>query len=438
MILAGLSFLVAGMFLQRNSIPLFIVLILSGLIFLLLINRIYNATNEAISFLFDAIKNDDLTNRFHEKVRSKTLARVYESINRLNEHFQEIKLRNEYNESYYRTVVQHASAGLLILNANNRIELINKTACIYAGISAESTNKDLLMIKHPAFYNAVCNLRQGETLIYKNLVTGNLQLLLFRASMIRRKEEELKLISIQDIRNEMESMEIESYRKLISVLTHEIMNHLSPLTSVAKELQALLNKGEQNNTLPKEEDSVIETTINGLKLINEQSDGLVRFMNNYRKISKIPPPEYSSFAASEWVDQMKIAFSGMMKENNIEFTVMSDKSLKEIIADRKLLNQVMVNLVNNSVDAVIENKNERIIEIRIKNNRENRVVINITNNGPVIPPELLEKIFVPFFTTKKNGSGIGLSISQEIMKMHKGSIVALCSPDNLTSFIVEF
>ena len=127
-----------------------------------------------------------------------------------------------------------------------------------------------------------------------------------------------------------------------------------------------------------------------------------------------------------------------MSDHNILFRISSDKSLRQIIADKKLLNQVMINLINNSFDAVMETEGERNIEIQVTKNLQNSAIIKVINNGPLIPPELLEKIFVPFFTTKKNGSGIGLSISQEIMKVHNGSLVAVSSEETGTCFIVEF
>ena len=432
------SFLGTGIFYERHLYSASIVLLISGIVFALLVNRIYNATNEAIGLLFDSFRNDDTSIRFHGKIKNKGLMRVFESMNRLSNYFQEIKLRNEYNESYYRSLIQNSSSGLIVLSSNNKIELINKTACIYAGISPDTTNPDLLRIRHPAFYEAVNNLNPGETITYKSLISNNLQILLFRASMIRREEEELKLISIQDIRNEMESKELESYRKLISVLTHEIMNILSPLTSVAKELHTLFNADVNQKKRPRVDDSLIKTAVSGLQLINEQSNSLVNFMNNYRKISKLPQPEFSSFSVREWIEQLKIAYSGRMKESNITFKISADKSLNEIIADKKLLNQVMINLINNSRDAVMENEGDRMIEISILKNSLNKTLIKIINNGPVIPGELLEKIFVPFFTTKNGGSGVGLSISQEILKMHNGSIVAISSAESLTCFILEF
>jgi signal transduction histidine kinase len=216
------------------------------------------------------------------------------------------------------------------------------------------------------------------------------------------------------------------------------MNILSPLTSVAKELHTIFNADVNQKKSHGVDDSIIKTAVSGLQLINEQSNSLVNFMNNYRKISKLPQPEFSAFSVYEWIEQLKIAYSGRMKESNIDFKISSEKSLNEIIADKKLLNQVMINLINNSCDAVMDNEQDRKIEISLLKNSRNKIIIKIKNNGPVIPVELLEKIFIPFFTTKKGGSGVGLSISQEIMKMHNGSIVAISSQESQTCFILEF
>lgn len=410
----------------------------AGGIIILLLVRIYNATNETITFFFDSLRNDDTTLHFSTNIRNRTLTRLYESMNHLNRHFQEIRIRNEYNESYYRTLIQHASTGIIVLDANNKVELINKAACQYAGFSPESTNLNTLIIKHPAFYEAVCNLKPGENVTYRNLISNNLQILVFRASMITRKDAELKLVSIQDIRHELEFRELDSYRKLISVLTHEIMNLLSPLTTVSKELYSMFRVNDKPKMLSQIDDETIKTAVTGLQLINDQSNGLLNFVSNYRKISKLPQPEFATFDVDDWVGQLKIAFSGKMRENDIDFKISADKSLKEVIADKKLLNQVIINLINNSIEALLEKNQDRQIRMQLLRTPQNNVIMRVINNGPLIPPALLEKIFVPFFTTKKNGSGIGLSISQEIMKLHNGSITAVSSEESGTCFIVEF
>jgi signal transduction histidine kinase len=223
----------------------------------------------------------------------------------------------------------------------------------------------------------------------------------------------------------------------MNVMTHEIMNLLSPLTSVSRELYSLFC----TNGLPKKKSQIdqetINTAINGLQLIEEQSNGLMNFVNSYRKISKIPQPEFASFEVEDWIGQLKIVYTEQMKTNSIRFNIVADKSLKQIIADKKLLNQVIINLINNSFDAVMEINGERLIDITMMKDPQNRVIIRVSNNGPLIPSGIQEKIFVPFFTTKKNGSGIGLSISQEIMKLHNGSLVVLSSEENQTSFIME-
>jgi two-component system nitrogen regulation sensor histidine kinase NtrY len=413
-------------------------LIISGFIIIYLLIKIYDATNEIITLFFNSLNNDDTTLNFPETIKNKTLKGLYQGMNILTRHFQEIKIRNEYNESYYKTLIQHASTGLMVIDGNKRIELMNKSACIYAGISAESTNLNILRIKNQAFYEAVCDLMPGENVVYKNLISNNLQMLSFRATMIRRDNTDLKLISIQDIRHELESREMESYRKLINVLTHEIMNLLSPLTSVSKELYNMFSNNDSPKKLSDIDETTIKTTFNGLQLINDQSNGLLSFVGSYRKISKIPQPEFTTFDTEEWLEQLQIVFAGKMRENNILFLINADRSLKRIIADKKLLNQVMINLINNAFDAVMETSGERKIEIQIKKGLQSKVIIKVINNGPLIPQGLLEKIFVPFFTTKMNGSGIGLSISQEIMKLHNGSVAAISSEESQTCFIVEF
>ena len=431
------SFITAGFLVAHAKYFSALLLVSSGLVFIWLIFRIYQAGNEAVASFFDSLRNDDTSIHFQSASQDSSLTRLYESMNLLNSHFQEIRIRNESNETYYRTLIQYASTGLLVLNSESRIELINKAACSYAGISPDSKNPDLLKIKHPAFYEAICNLKPGDNVTYRNLLSNNLQLLNFRATLIRRNDEELKLVSIQDIRFELESKELESYRKLMSVMTHEIMNLLTPLTTVAKELYSMFFNDNNPKEVTQIDNATIKAVVNGLSLIDEQSNGLLNFVNSYRKISRLPKPDFAAFDAEEWMEQLKIVFEGKMKENNISFSIKADKPLSNIVADKKLLNQVIINVINNSFEAVMETERDRRIEIQMMRTPEEKVLIKITNNGPLIPAELQEKIFVPFFTTKKNGSGIGLSISQEIMKLHNGSIVVVSAENYQTSFLIE-
>lgn len=174
LIFTGLGIEVA----HKNYLTAFI-LTLSGLIIIYLLIKFYDATNETITLFFNSLRNDDTTIHFPETIKNKTLIDLYKGINMLTKHFQEIKIRNEYNESYYKTLIQHASTGILVLDGNNKIELMNKSACVYAGISPESTNLNLLRIKNPAFYEAVRDIVPGENVTYKSLIYNNMQMLSF-------------------------------------------------------------------------------------------------------------------------------------------------------------------------------------------------------------------------------------------------------------------
>ncbi len=437
MLLLAISFTAAGFLFAKSYHTLATLLCILGVLCCWLIFKLYRVTNESVTYFFNALQNDDTSLLFPDKVGNRTLAALYENMNRLNHHYQEIRLQNEFNERYYKTLIQHSATGLLVLNSDGRIELINEVACRYAGISPESTHPNILQVKNPQFYNALFNLQPGDNQTYKQIVGNSIQILFFRATLLRKNDLAVKLVSIQDIRQELENREIESYRKLISVLTHEIMNLLSPLTSVAGSLNSLYHPDNKPVTAEEINEDILKITLSSIDVIKEQSNGLLNFMNNYRKLSRIPQPEIRAFKVGEWIDQIRIVYSGKMLENGIDFEIGAEKGIKQIEADKTLINQVVINLVNNAMDAVIENQVNKVIRIDITSTHQNRIRISVSNNGPVIPAEVQDKIFVPFFTTKKEGSGIGLSISQEIMKLHKGSLMMVSGPGNLTSFIIE-
>jgi two-component system, NtrC family, nitrogen regulation sensor histidine kinase NtrY len=425
----------AGYLAAQSRYTQALIIFSAGLVAFLILLWLNHHTERTISFFFSALRNNDTALHFPVNIQNKALARLHESMNLTNLHFQKIKMQNEYNENYYRALIKNINSGFLVLY-NDQIELINQAACRYAGISPESTNPNQLKIKNPKFYEAVYNLKAGETITYKQVIGNDYQLLNFRASFLSKNGLSLKLISIQDIRYEMESRELESYRKLISVLTHEIMNVVSPLTSVSKSLQSLYMNDGKAISISEFDEQILKTTQYGLQLIEEQSKGLTTFVENYRKISRIPQPLVQSIEIGEWLEQLRIVFGGRMNENQIIFNIASDPFVRQFSADKNLLNQVMINLVNNAIDAVMELKENREISLGITLFQQNRIHIKISNNGPVIQPEILDKIFVPFFTTKKNGSGVGLSICQEILKLHRGSITVI-SNEGLTSFIAE-
>jgi signal transduction histidine kinase len=215
------------------------------------------------------------------------------------------------------------------------------------------------------------------------------------------------------------------------------MNSIAPMTSVSKTLVNFYVKGGVPVTTDAIDDTIISTTVQGLRLIEEQGNGLVSFVNSYRRLIKIPAPVFQQFAVDDWLEQLTILFSERLRSDHIELEIDVEKTLKEIYADKNLVNQVVVNLITNAIDALQQIDGQRKIRIELSANRDNRVIIRISNNGPAIPAEIQEKIFIPFYTTKENGSGIGLSLSRQIMRSLKGSLSVVSNEKENTVFTLE-
>lgn len=436
-VISGIQFLcllASGFCLSQGLYLGFLLLLITAVLCFLMLRKIQQSMSQYISLFFHSLKNNDTSFEYPLTIKNKSIRAMLEQFNMLKDRFQTIRVQAETNEKYYRAIIKHSATGLLVLQ-DGKVELINNLACRYAGISPESTNKDLLRIKNTAFYEAICQLQPGSDITYKQSYGTEMQILLFRATILKRNEDTVKLVSIQDIRHELESKEVDSYRKLIRVMIHEIMNLMSPLTSVSK---ALYESYQQNDNIPRIreiDDILIQNTLNSLKVINEQSHGILNFTESYRRIAQVPNPAIKPFEADEWAEQLKIVFSESLSQKNISLEITLENSLHFIHGDKNLINQAVINIINNAASALEDNSGKKFISIEITAGSGNGR-IKISNNGPQISAEIQEKIFVPFFTTKKNGSGIGLSIAQEIVRLHKGSLMVFSSGE-CTSFVIE-
>ena len=224
-IIIALSF-GAGLFFLKERYLYTTLLLLIDVIYLFRLTGIYTQTNKTIALFFDAARNNDTTLTFQSS-RNKSLQTLYEGMNNLNKHIQQMKLRNEYKEKYYKALIQQSATGVVVLNEDNEIELINEATCQYAGISSASTNMKLLRIKNEAFYNVLCSVVPEQAITFKNILNDSAQLLLFRATEIRNEEQILKLISIQDIRQELDEKELDhSFCVVVILLILSLQEHL--------------------------------------------------------------------------------------------------------------------------------------------------------------------------------------------------------------------
>jgi two-component system nitrogen regulation sensor histidine kinase NtrY len=412
--------------------PLMLVVLISFFSLLYFLNSI----NRKVGFFFDAVTNDDTTLHFAENIKPRSLRALHQSMNLLNMHIADIKIKNEHNEKFFHEMLKSSATGLLAVDEKGYIEQINDSALDFIGLP-HITHIDLLKQKNNDLYDEMMHINPGQSRTIKVLHGNELCLFSLKVALLNFGMNRYRLFSISDIRAELEENELDSWQKLIRVMTHEIMNSIAPITSLSNTLSRIFIR--DNDPLPAEEitGKHIISIIHGLEVIENTGKGLMRFVEDYRRLTRIPSPVYKPIHITKWLNAIKLLMKSLLDEEKVELKITKKASQEEFIGDEKLLSQVMINLLNNAIDAMKGGTNKKIA-ISISEKKEGRLKINITDNGKGIPPEEMEKIFIPFYTTKESGSGIGLSLSRKIMRLHKGSISAYSKQHEQTTFVLSF
>ena len=384
--------------------------------------KLYNTTPEKIAYFLNAVENEDSMLHFPEKTLHKANAEMNKSLNRVNKLIQEVKIRNREQEQYYSLMLEQVATGIVVVNENGNVMQANSAAKNLLNYQSFNHIEQLKRIDNNLF-NTFYRLKNGEThqflkLTYKNNITH----LSLRATSFLSHGENLRIISVHDISNELYAKELESWQKLIRVLSHEIMNSITPITSLSETLL--------NYFIPPEkplDKKTVANTVKGLEVINERGTGLIRFVESYRKLTRLSKPVLKHVNLRNLIEHLLLLLENEADFQRIQFNVETETPDIGIKADEAQLSQVLINLIKNAMYAVKDITEPRI-SVRAHYSQNGRCEIQVIDNGPGIPPEIMEQIFIPFFTTKENGSGIGLSLSRQIMKNHGGSIEAVSSP----------
>jgi two-component system nitrogen regulation sensor histidine kinase NtrY len=395
-----------------------------------------NSTNKKIRFFFDSVRNDDSNLSFPVETKNPALKELYHSMNRVNHQIQQLKIENRQQEQYFRTLLEHLAAGIITYNDKGFILHANSSARKLLSIDV-LTHLQQIERKDQKLFETINNIKPFERkLIAYSAEGGEIQLSL-KATSFRTNENELVILSIQDIKNELDEKEIESWMKLIRVLMHEIMNSITPITSLSESLSKIYSIGG-NPVLPEQVSAkTIATTLQGLNVIKEQGKGLMSFVESYRKLTKVPEPEKKLFRVADLMSRVQILYNSLDNSNKTDLSVSLNYPDLEIFADQNLISQVLINLLKNALEAN-ESNNNGTIKIVASKGINDHPEICVIDNGPGIPEENIDEIFVPFFTTRQNGSGIGLSISRQIMRVHGGNLKVRSVPDKETVFCLSF
>lgn len=394
---------------------------------ILLIYHYINAVNRKISYFFSALKNEDFTLRFTEKRGLKSEKLLNCLLNQTKEILQKTRINIQQQEKYYELILNNINSGVVALNSKGFVLQSNLFARKILGLEVFTHTRQLQKVSLQ-LQQAVEEIQSGETkrITYTN-ERGSVQLLINATSIIMNGEK-LILLVFNDIENEMDETEIDSWIRLIRVLAHEIMNSIAPITSLSDTLLSL-----QKNDDPETDASQLkENTINGLRVISETGKGLISFVDSYRKFTRIPKPEREYIDMNEFIHRMVILCSMEPSFGNITIHTEIQPENLRVYADPNLLGQVVLNIMKNAIQAMQGTKNGKL-QVSVENH-SNQTIIKITDNGPGIAPEILNEIFVPFFTTKSEGTGIGLSIARQIMRTHGGNIKVTSIPEKETTF----
>jgi len=408
------------------------------LIFFLTINLVsyLNTTNKKIRFFFDSVRNDDSNLSFPVGTRNAGLSELYQSMNTVNQQIQQLKIENRQQEQYFGILLEHLATGIITYDNQGFILHANSSAKKLLSIDVLTHLKQIER-KDQKLYQTINSIKPNERrLIAITTEQGEIQLSL-KATSFRTNDKELVILSIQDIKNELDEKEIESWMKLIRVLMHEIMNSITPITSLSESLSNIYSTGGKPVLPDKVNSKTIATTLLGLNVIKEQGKGLMSFVESYRKLTRVPEPEKKLFKVADLMSRVQILYNSLEKSDRIDLSVSLKNPDLEIFADQNLISQVLINLLKNALEANENNRNGKI-RIAASVDINNHPEICVIDNGPGISEENLDEIFVPFFTTRQNGSGIGLSISKQIMKAHEGNLKVRSVPGKETLFCLTF
>jgi nitrogen fixation/metabolism regulation signal transduction histidine kinase len=415
-----LSIAVGWLMAIGQSFTLIFVCVVFGIFAVANLISYLNTTNRKISSFLESVQNEDSMLSFPNNISDKSIREIYLGLNKVNHQIQQLKIESRQQEQYFQTLLEHVATGIVTFNSKGFVLHANSAAKKMLGVDILTHINQLERVNRNLF-QAIRNIGPFEQkLVSVTTERGVIQLSL-KSTSFRTNDNELILMSVQDIRNELDEKELDSWMKLIRVLMHEIMNSIAPITSLSESLCKFYTIDGRTAHPEEVTEATIGSTIRGLNVIKEQGNGLMQFVESYRKLTRLPKPDKKNIRVVELADRIKVLYSSLENSEVVKLIVSIVPPDLELFADENQISQVLINLTKNALQANERNPESKI-QITAGINSENRPEIRVIDNGPGIPEEILEQIFVPFFTTRENGSGIGLSLSRQIMRLHGGRL----------------
>lgn len=419
LLIVGVALITLGIAEGKNI--LWVVGVISCVASVLVFRKMQQQLREKSWLMLEAIRNRDYSFRLPVAGFSGGERVLQDTLDRFGGLMSEQKQLMEQRERFYEQILSSVTSGIIVLDEDMKVVQTNPAAARLLGLPVLSTLQQLdrYGTEVPHVFRTLgagerCNIQFSTS-------KGEVQLLV-RASVMQLGDRTVRILALNDIRNELDAKELDSWIKLTRVLTHEIMNSIAPISSLSE-------------TFLKRSDVIGTPLYDGIRAIHETSTGLISFVDSYRKFSSLQKPSPEPFYLLDLLHQVE----GLtLVPENIALTLQIEPAELMLYADPNLIRQVLINLIKNAVQAIGGHKGR--IHVRAYSSADEHVFVYVSNDGPAIPEAEAEQIFVPFFTTRSEGSGIGLSLSRQIMKLSGGTISLLRSGTNgwNTTFVLEF
>lgn len=388
-----------------------------------------------INYFFDAVRNEDSALSFPKKHNDKFLNRLSSNLDRINEQLKKIKTESRQREQYFQTLTEHVTTGIISFDETGFIHNANKSLKLMLGLEQLTHLRQLKKV-NDQLENVLMNLSPGDQrMLTIKPKAGRTINLLIKSTSFKNEDQTLTLVSLQDINDQLSEQELDSWLKLIRVLTHEIMNSIAPVTSLSENLKNIYTREGKVITPDMVSETIIAKTAKGLEVIEQQGKGLISFVESYRKLTRLPKPELKPVNLKNLIESTVMLNKTFWPDLRISLQIQDTELC--ILADEKLFSQVLINLLKNAAEALHDTP-DGVIQIKTRQNEKNNTEIQVIDNGPGIPENLINQVFVPFFTTREKGSGIGLSLSKQITRLHGGNLNVTSVPGKKTTFSIEF
>lgn len=432
------GFLIAYSTIKKTDLYIAVNLIVLLIIQIILLVNYLNRINRDLVSFFSAVTGDDSSLKYKKTATSRSFERLYELFDQVSEKIQNLKIENTQRSFYLQYLVENAGIGIMTYTMEGKIDIINPSAKSLLNLAPQKRVQSINDLD-PRLRLQINQLRAGEPCLIRLERKHNVLHLSIRASEFKIHEETIRLLTIQNIKNELEENELLSWQKLIRTLTHEIANSIGPINSSIKTIKSFYEKENSGSSseIQISGSEILADTIRGLNIIDERAQGLLEFVDKFRSLTTVPVLNLSSFSVFDLLKNIERLLVNDILLYKIDLSIEVMPESLRLTADKQLIEQILINLMTNSIQA-LDLQAHKKIKLTAYADHSGRISVHVADNGKGISEEITDRIFVPFFTTKEKGSGIGLSFSRQIMRLHNGTISFTSVPGIETVFSLGF